>query len=126
MQKIPDIDQPALFGLPANIDRSVQRFNSGNVITQLKQLAAVSEDELRFDKKKWTTQLGPICQNWNNLYRKDTFNQLQITQDNLNVVDPVEAFVYMEILTVKEILQKVHESITTIIGILQGTEMLTD
>lgn len=32
----------------------------------------------------------------------------------------------MEILTVKGILQSVHESITTIIGILQGTEMLTD
>lgn len=36
MQKIPDTDQPALFGLPANIDRSVQRFNSTFVITQLK------------------------------------------------------------------------------------------
>jgi hypothetical protein len=49
-----------LFGLPANIDRSVQRFNSLAVIGQLKSLAAVSAEELRFDKDKWTTRLGPI------------------------------------------------------------------
>jgi hypothetical protein len=44
----------------------------------------------------------------------------------LNVVDPVEAFVYMEILTVKSILASVNESISTIKGILGGTEMLSD
>jgi hypothetical protein len=44
----------------------------------------------------------------------------------LNVVDPVESFVYMEIVTVKEILVSVNESIITIIKILQGVEMLTD
>ena len=52
---------PTLFGLPTNIDRSVQRFNSNAVISQLKQLAAVSETEMRFDKQKWTIALGPIC-----------------------------------------------------------------
>lgn len=108
---MPDVDAPALFGLPANIDRSVQRFNSGAVIFQLKQLAAISADELRFDKAKWTTALGPLCNNWNNLYKKETFDQINITQQHLNVVDPVEAFVYMEIMTVKNILLTVNDSI---------------
>mgnify|MGYP006893244059 CR=1 FL=1 len=52
--KVPESDAPSLFGLPANIDRSVQRFNSAAVILSLKQLAAVSAEELRFDKQKWT------------------------------------------------------------------------
>jgi len=43
----------------------------------------------------------------------------------LNATDPVEAFVYMEITTVKEILSVVNDSIVTITKILQGTEMLT-
>ena len=43
-----------MFGLPSNIARSVQRFNSGQVILQLKSLSAVSEENLRFDKEKWT------------------------------------------------------------------------
>jgi len=51
---LPDNDQPAMFGLPTNIDRSVQRFNSTQVILQLKSLSAVSAEELRFDKEKWT------------------------------------------------------------------------
>ena len=38
--------------------------------------------------------------------------------NHLNVVDPVESFVYMEIVTVKEILVSVNESIITIIKIL--------
>jgi len=29
---VPEIDTPQLFGLPSNIDRSVQRFNSMQVI----------------------------------------------------------------------------------------------
>lgn len=32
IQKIPDQESPSMFGLPANIDRSVQRFNSQAVI----------------------------------------------------------------------------------------------
>jgi dynein heavy chain 2 len=32
VNKVPDADAPALFGLPANIDRSVQRFNSSAVV----------------------------------------------------------------------------------------------
>lgn len=40
--------------------------------------------------------------------------------------DPVEAFVYMEILTVKGILATVDESLMTITKILKGEEMLTE
>lgn len=65
INKVPDFDAPSLFGLPANIDRSVQRFNSNAVINQLKQLAAVRTEELRFDKAKWTAGLSPIVQMWN-------------------------------------------------------------
>jgi len=60
---------PQLFGLPDNIDRSVQRFNSQRVISQLKSLAAVSSSELRFDKEKWSKILGPVCQLWQTIYK---------------------------------------------------------
>lgn len=61
IMKVPDIDNPDIFGLPSNIDRSVQRFNSNQVVMGLKGLAAAGAQELRFDKEKWTEQLGPIC-----------------------------------------------------------------
>jgi len=33
---LPEQDTPTIFGLPTNIDRSVQRFNSSQVLAQLK------------------------------------------------------------------------------------------
>lgn len=79
IQKVPDYDVPSQFGLPMNIDRSVQRFNSTAVLASLKQLAAVSAEELRFDKNIWTSKLGPICQLWSSLYKRDLFSKMQIT-----------------------------------------------
>jgi dynein heavy chain 2 len=79
IHKVPDYDVPSQFGLPANIDRSVQRFNSAAVLASLKQLAAVSAEELRFDKQVWTAKLGPICQLWTTLYKKELFEKLQIS-----------------------------------------------
>lgn len=76
INKVPEFDAPSLFGLPANIDRSVQRFNSAAVLAQLKQLAAVSVEELRFDKAKWTAGLKPICEMWAALYPKEAFERL--------------------------------------------------
>jgi hypothetical protein len=43
----------------------------------------------------------------------------------LSSPDPVDAFVYMEMLAVIEILSKVNESIQSIARVLQGVEMLT-
>jgi len=40
-------------------------------------------------------------------------------------VDPVDQFVYMEMVSVKKILAFVNESILNINKVLQGTEMLT-
>lgn len=51
--KLPDQDNPVMFGLPSNIDRSVQRFNSQAIIASLKALKMMSTEELRFDKEKW-------------------------------------------------------------------------
>lgn len=125
INRVPEIDVPALFGLPDNIDRSVQRFNSSAVIAALKQLAAASAEELRFDRAKWSQQLGPICELWANSYEKQTFDQVQITPEQLDLPDPIEAFVYMEIAAVKEILNLVDESVAALKSVLQGSGMLT-
>lgn len=114
-----------MFGLPSNIDRSVQRFNSTQVITQLKSLQAVSAEELRFDKEKWTEQLSPIISLWQNVFRVDVFKSVRIGREELKASDPVDQFVYMEMQSIKKILGFVQESIVSINKVLQGTEMLT-
>lgn len=91
------MDTPELFGLPSNIDRSVQRFNSTQVINNLKNLMSVSAQELRFDKLKWQELLGPICSLWQNVYKKEEFAQIRITAKDLDAQDPVDQFVFMEV-----------------------------
>lgn len=125
LNRLAEDDNPELFGLPSNIDRSVQRFNSTQVINNLKNLQSISAQELRFDKQKWQELLNPICQLWSSTYRKEEFNQVRITKKDLDNDDPVNSFVYMEVLAVIQILKKVNESITSILGVLNGTEMLT-
>ena len=49
------------------------------VISQLKSLAAVSAEELRFDKEKWSQLLGPICQLWNTLYKPEEYGSIKIS-----------------------------------------------
>jgi len=120
ISRLPETDNPSIFGLPTNIDRSVQRFNSGQVISQLKSLAAVSSTNLRFDKEKWTEALGPLCQLWRNVYKTDVYKQVQIPKSGLRSSDPVEVFVYMEIMSALKMLEIVNESITSIIRVLQG------
>jgi hypothetical protein len=80
INQVPEIDTPQLFGLPSNIDRSVQRFNSLQVIAKLKSLAAISAGEMRFDKEKWSQQLAPICQLWTTLFRPEDYQQIKISQ----------------------------------------------
>lgn len=43
---LPDVDAPALFGLPANVDRAAQQVNSARVVQQLRQLAASQVGDL--------------------------------------------------------------------------------
>lgn len=125
ISKVPELDNPEIFGLPTNIDRSVQRFNSNLVIKELKNLALASVQKLRFDKEKWTEQLGPICTLWTNVYKPDIFKQIKISTQDMTTQDPVDQFVYLEMTTVKQLLEKINENIAAITGVLQGTVMLT-
>ena len=42
--KLPEIDDPSLFGLPRNIDKVVQRNNSLNTISSLKKLTSIAAE----------------------------------------------------------------------------------
>lgn len=114
VQNVPEIDQPEMFGLPSNIDRSVQRFNSNQVITDLKQLAAASAGELRFDIAKWSESLGPICQMWSTIFKPEVLNSIKITKKDLTCEDPVDQFVFMEMLSVRNILTQLNNQLTNI------------
>lgn len=53
------------------------------------------------------------------------FKNTKITNQDLRNPDPVDQFVFMEMVSTKRILGIVHESVQSIVKVLQGTEMLT-
>jgi len=125
ISQLPDQDNPLMFGLPSNIDRSVQRFNSQRYINMLKAITAVSKEDLKFDREMWAKALGPILKLWKSIYKPDGFRAIKIKPGNLNSEDPVEAFTYMETQNMLMTLQKINESLSSIARVIKGSGMLT-
>ena len=125
ISQLPDQDSPQMFGLPPNIDRSVQRFNSQKYINVLKAITAISKEDLKFDREMWAKALGPILKLWKSIYKPDGFRAIKIKPGNLNSEDPVEAFVYMETQSMLVTLQKINESLSSIARVIKGAGMLT-
>jgi dynein heavy chain 2 len=69
ISKMNEVDTPDYFGLPLNIDKAVQRFNTLQIINSLKVIMQASAEELKFDKDNWAKQLGPIITLWKTLSR---------------------------------------------------------
>lgn len=126
INKLPDTDSPNLFGLPLNIDRSVQRFNTSMVIEGMKRLQAGSSGNIKFDREKWSELLGPTVKLWKTLYKQVKDKGVpQIREKQLNSDDPIESFIFTEANNCFVMLDKIDQSIENINGVLSGTGLLT-
>jgi len=62
---------------------------------------------------------------WQNIFKAETYKQIKVSDKDLTTPDPVNQFVYMEMIQIKELLAKVNDHITSISKVLQGQAMLT-
>ena len=69
--------------------------------------------------------MGPIVQLWQAVYKPDAYKQIAISQQDYTTKDPVDQFIYLEMSGVKAIIERVHDQISNIVGVLQGSIMLT-
>jgi len=126
INKLNDNDNPSLFGLPNNIDKAVQRYNTQQIINQLKVLASVSSENLKFDKEKWGNLLKPIINLWKALNKQNQEGGLpKIKPSQLNSNDPLESFVYSEAFSAFQMIDKIEESLDGINKVLFGSGLLT-
>ena len=126
INKLNDNDNPSLFGLPNNIDKAVQRYNTQQIIYSLKILSRVSSENLKFDKERWGTLLKPIINMWKALNKQIQEGGLpKIKHNLLNSNDPLEAFIYAEASSAFLMVEKIEESIDGINKVLFGTGLLT-
>ena len=67
VRAMPEMDRPAYFGLPANIERSWQAQASQAAIGELRKLARLDTRATRFDKELWSQELTPVLNFWKKL-----------------------------------------------------------
>jgi hypothetical protein len=64
IEELPDTDNVTLLGLPANIDQTMQRNTSNNIISQMQKLMLESQKAHGFNKEQWNIKLSPIVLLW--------------------------------------------------------------
>lgn len=118
--QIPDIDAPYVFCLPDNIERSLQRTNSAQLIRQLRVLYSSDAEASKYDREKWRSQLGPVMELWQQLVssspgvvsKKAGRDSSQSGPASKKVSDPVDDFVAMEYELAGEICSVVDASLS--------------
>ena len=121
-------DTPALFGLPNNIEKSLQRTASSRVSDQLRQLYVVGSESLLFDREIWRSKLGPLLEHWQHLTAKYPALNAKASLGALNTVElknPIAGFVATEILAAESILLHVSSQMATLKKVIYGTALLT-
>lgn len=122
VEELPNIDPPSLFGLPENIERSLQRVRSSAVIKQLRALSSSTTGAEKFDREKWRAQLGPILETWSKLMPASRRKELQSNTGNSS---PINDFVFMEASNATMIAESVSTMLAGVKRVVYGTGLLT-
>jgi len=130
VDQLPDLDNPASFGMAPNADRSLQRINSTKAIASLRQLATGGASEgshsTAVDIKLWRTQLAPLFTIWENV-NKGQLSKLRgidirpVTPDD----SPTVAFVLMDAAEASRLGELVTTALTTLQKVVNGTALST-
>jgi dynein heavy chain 2 len=131
VEQLPDIDNPASFGMAPNADRSLQRINSMKAISMLRALASAggSEGEAStsgVDVKAWKNQLTPLWTLWDNV-NKSQLSKLKGVDVRAVVPEdpPVVAFVLMDAAEASRLGDLVNNSLTTLQKVVSGHVLST-
>ncbi len=125
ISKLPETDDPSLFGLPGNVDRSVQRYVSLQVINKLNMMNAISNDSHKFIKEKWQEKLSPYLKMWSSVYKENEASAIGKNLLKINEVDPINMFIKSECLLIISIAKLIDSTMRNINDVLYSTGILT-
>eukprot|EP00931_Biecheleriopsis_adriatica_P043590 TRINITY_DN24917_c0_g1_i1.p1 TRINITY_DN24917_c0_g1~~TRINITY_DN24917_c0_g1_i1.p1 ORF type:complete len:4311 (+),score=994.91 TRINITY_DN24917_c0_g1_i1:69-13001(+) len=132
VEQLPDIDNPASFGMAPNADRSLQRINSTKAIAMLRQLASASgagesaDGGGSSDVKIWKVQLAPLFAIWENI-QKGQLSKLKGVEVRAVSPDdpPLAAFSLMDAAEATRLGDVVTNTLTTLQKVVNGTALST-
>jgi dynein heavy chain 2 len=131
VEQLPDLDNPASFGMAPNADRSLQRINSTRVIAMLRQLASAAgagegQASAAVDVKAWKEQLSPLWKMWENV-NKAQLSKLKSVEVRAVTPDdpPVVAFVLMDAAEASRLGDVASKSLADLQKVVNGTGLST-
>jgi len=128
VSNLGDQDDPALFGLPVNIGRSVQRTASIRVSNQLRRLKVIEHESLTFDREIWSSKLMPLLDQWQLLTEDSPVlnGRFSLAEHNdTESSDPIAGFVAMEDRMSNMIEHEVSLCLDSLKKVVYGTVLLT-
>lgn len=132
VEQLPDLDNPASFGMAPNSDRSLQRINSTRVIMTLRQLASAAGVEGGDGSgggvatKAWKEQLSPLWKLWENVSKAQLAKLKNVEVRAVSPDDPpVVAFVLMDAAEAARLGDKVSNSLLNIQKVANGSGLST-
>ena len=131
VEQLPDLDNPASFGMAPNADRSLQRINSAKAISLLRQLATSGGDAgdaaaAAVDIKVWKTQLAPLFTIWDNM---NTGHLSKLRGVEIRAVRPDDppsiAFILMDAAEASRLGEVVTAALSTLQRVVNGQALST-
>jgi dynein heavy chain 2 len=130
VEKLPDLDNPASFGMAANADRSLQRINSSRVIAALRQLMSAAGAEQGGSKsvniKAASNQLSPLWKFWDDVTKSKLSKLRAVAVRAVTPEDPpIVAFVLMDAMEAARLADVVSNSLANIQSVCNGSALST-
>ncbi|CAG0883700.1 unnamed protein product [Cyprideis torosa] len=151
---MPDDDTPSYFGLPDNIQGSLQRNISTQVntcflhttpekqwfpyplyyktksllyevINQLRIVMRSAIEGAHFDRHKWNKELGPVLNLWKKLNQGTTLHSEKLVAPSLEGKDSLQAFALLERYNAVSLVQRIHRSLAALSKVLNGSILLS-
>ncbi|KAI9102585.1 dynein heavy chain and region D6 of dynein motor-domain-containing protein [Phlyctochytrium arcticum] len=124
INNLPEVDQVSSLGLPANVDRALQRHGSHMVVSQLKSLRKVDSSARRFDRERWSKELTPFLQLWKKLLSGTDILQKR-PERNWNA-EPLLSFLQLEFASGLDLVRQIDDDLGAIGKMIRGTLLVTN
>ena len=125
IKNIPENDNPEMFGLPLNVDRSVQRYVSTQVLLKLNSFYSISTDIQKLNKTLWAEKLAPLLQMWKNIYSESTLENIKSLSKKISSKDPMTLYIKSEANQLYDLTMKVQLCLNDINNALNKNYIIT-
>jgi dynein heavy chain 2 len=125
IKNLPENDNPLMFGLPLNVDRSVQRYVSTQVLNKLNSIYSISSDMKKFDKEIYAEKLAPLLNMWKSIFQQDLIDSIKSQSNKIKSKDPITLFIKSESNQICDLGLKVQNNLNDINLALTGHALIT-